>query len=117
MTNDEFILGLINIGVQKGYNTPDKNTGTKYLDRGKFSFLYNGDIIELERNNSNWADTPKKYFFTTNTKETFTERQIYYISEKTYEKARKYFYSSDYEKLKKKLEKDIRKEKIKNLNG
>lgn len=36
MSNDEFILGLIDIGVQKGYDIPDKYTNTKFVDKGVF---------------------------------------------------------------------------------
>jgi len=116
MTNNDFIIGLINIGVQKGYPIPDENTNTKYVDKGIFTFLYSGDIIRLERN-SNSQDKDKVYFFKTTTLHNYLiNRTKNYISEETYKKAFAYFYSSDYDKLKKQLEKDIRKVKLEKID-
>jgi len=112
MTNDEFILGLIDVNVQKGYDIPDKNTNTKYVDNGIFTFLYGGDIIRLERSSGFNRDTT--YFFKILPPRTYTKSgKIYYISKETYEKAFEYFFEiSDYDRLKKKLNKDIRKTKL-----
>jgi len=113
MTNDNFINGLIDIGVQKGYDIPDRYTNTEYEDKGMFTFLYSGDIIKLERGSRN------KYFFTILPQRTYTKAgQQYHILKKTYEKAFKYFFEiSDYGRLKKKLKKDIRKIKLNKIEN
>lgn len=116
MTNDEFIIGLIEIGVQKGYNIPDRDTDTKYLDKGMFTFLYNGEIIKLERDNRGMGmvKKEKKHFFRTLIK----GGEAHYITEETYDRAKSYFYNNtDYTKLKKKLEKDLRKEKLERIEN
>jgi len=110
MTNDDFIKGLIDINVQKGYSTPDKNTNTKHVYCGKFTFLYEGESITLERDNRGTI-MEWNYFFNIGIYK-------YFISEEIYNQAKKYFYiTNDYDKLKKKLEKDLRKIKIEYLMG
>lgn len=115
--NDEFILGLIDIGVQKGYDIPDENTNTKYVDRGMFTFLYSGDIIRLERSSGFNRDTT--YFFKILPPRTYTkDGETYYITKETYENAFEYFFEiSDFDRLKKKLEKDIRKTKLNKIEN
>lgn len=120
MTNDEFILGLIEIGVQKGYGVPDKNTNTEFVDRGMFTLLYGGDIVLLEKDNRpsfSRKNTDTEHFFTILPRRIYTKRgEKYFISKETYEKAFEYFFEiGDLDKLKKKLEKDIRKEKLESI--
>jgi len=109
MTNDEFILGLIEVNVQKGYLIPDKHSGTQFVDRGMFTFLYGGEIIKLERHVTSFSDNC--YFFST-----YDNEKTYKISKGTYDKARNYFNLSKYDKLKDKLKKDIRKIKLDVIN-
>lgn len=122
MTNDEFIEGLVEIGVQKGYDVPDSNTNTKYVDKGMFTFLYGGDIILLEKDNRpsfSRKDPDKEHFFTILPRRQYTKSGYkYYISKETYKKAFEYFFEiCDYDNLKKKLEKDLRKEKLERIEN
>lgn len=105
-------MGLIDVGVQRGYKIPDKNTNTEFLDKGIFTFHYNGSVIMFERqnlNNFSGKNKDKKHWFT------LLNNNKYYISEETYYKARDYFVNSNYDKLKIELKKNLLNKKIKKL--
>ena len=103
MTNDDFILGLLNVNVQKGNRIPDKCTDTQFLDKGMFTFLYSGDVIHLERHNLNLSgrDKDKKYWFS------LGNFEKHYISKETYNKADDYFQDVNYDRLKTELKKGL----------
>jgi len=96
MTNNEFILGLIETEVQRGFIA-------KGIDSG-FIFLYGGSSLVVTR----YPDPFHFYFIGENKK--------YYISQDTFVKSENYFYGTDYEKLKNMLTKDLRKIKLDNIN-
>lgn len=107
--NDEFILGLINIKIQKGSKISDKNTGTPFLDKGMFTFHFNNEIIILERHNLNtFGNKIDKFWFNLG-----EEKHI--ISEDTYNKAREYFDNVNYDKLKTELKKRLLNKKVKKI--
>ena len=98
MTNDEFILGLIETGVQRGY----------LGQNGGFLFEYGSSTLLLSKKIDFFG---KNYFFYF-----IGENKKYKISEDVYKQGEEYFYGTDYNKLKKTLKKDLRKIKINNIN-
>ncbi len=98
MTNDEFILGLIETEVQRGFIATGNEKG--------FIFIYRGSILVVSR----YSDVSDFYFYF------IGERKKYFISKKTYEISEKYFYGTNYSKLKNMLKKDLRKIRLNNIN-
>jgi len=98
MTNDEFILGLLELKVKRGY----------IGQNGGFLFEYDSSTLLLS---SKISIFEKNYFFYF-----IGENKKYEISEEVYNQAEKYFYGTDYNNLKSKLVKDLRKIKLNNIN-